>query len=96
MYIDAYEATGLDAKGKKLPVKDKVCLCYHFSKYNAYTCGHYVYRLKDTSHQLANGDFQILSAEHVFNDYRYSRDHKIALPEPVEPQQPPERAAKSA
>ena len=38
--------------GKKLPVKDKVCLCYHFSKYNAYTCGHYVYRLKDTSRQL--------------------------------------------
>ena len=84
MYIDAYEATGFDAKGKKLPVKDKVCLCYHFSKYNAYTCGHYVYRLKDTTNQLADGSYQILSAEHVFNDYLYSKEHKIALPEITE------------
>jgi NAD(P)H-dependent flavin oxidoreductase YrpB (nitropropane dioxygenase family) len=30
-YLDAYEATGVDAKGKKLPVQGKVCLCYHFS-----------------------------------------------------------------
>ena len=51
MYIDAYEATPVRFEnGKKLPVKDKVCLCYHFSKYNAYTCGHYVYRLKDTTY----------------------------------------------
>jgi len=83
-YIDAYEATGVDAKGKKLPVKDKVCLCYHFSKYNAYTCGHYVYRLKDTSRKLASGSYQLLSAEHVFKDYQFSTEHKIALPaEPV-------------
>jgi nitronate monooxygenase len=80
-YIDAYEATGLDAKGRKLPVTDKVCLCYHFSKYNAYTCGHYVYRLKDTTNVLDSGDYQLLSAEHVFNDYRYSKDHRIAVPE---------------
>ncbi|MDH3512365.1 MAG: nitronate monooxygenase [Gammaproteobacteria bacterium] len=79
-YIDAYEATGLDAAGKKLPVKDKVCLCYHFSKYNAYTCGHYVYRLKDTSRQLPGGEYQLLTAEHVFKDYQFSREHKIALP----------------
>jgi len=85
MYIDAYEATPVDAKGKKLPVKDKVCLCYHFSKYNAYTCGHYVYRLKDTSNQLPDGRYQVLTAEHVFNDYRYSTDHRIALPDFQEP-----------
>lgn len=84
LYIDAYEATPLDEKGRKLPVKDKVCLCYHFSKYNAYTCGHYVYRLKDTTHQFANGDYQVLTVDHVFNDYRYSTDHRIALPEPQE------------
>ena len=83
-YIDAYEATGIDEKGKKLPVKDKVCLCYHFSKYNAYTCGHYVYRLKDTTHKLADGKFQILSAEHVFNDYLHSTEHKIAVPKPTD------------
>ena len=81
MYIDAYEATGFDAKGKKLPVKDKVCLCYHFSKYNAYTCGHYVYRLKDTTYQLPDGGYFVPTAEHVFNDYLYSTEHKIALPE---------------
>lgn len=79
-YIDAYEATPFDENGKKQPVKDKVCLCYHFSKYNAYTCGHYVYRLKDTSRQLPNGDYQLLTAEHVFKDYQYSKNHEIALP----------------
>ncbi|NND36486.1 MAG: nitronate monooxygenase [Gammaproteobacteria bacterium] len=80
-YIDAYEATGFDAKGRKLPVKDKVCLCYHFSKYNAYTCGHYVYRLKDTTYQLPDGGYFVPTAEHVFNDYLYSTEHRIALPE---------------
>ncbi len=84
LYIDAYDATPVNEKGRKLPVKDKVCLCYHFSKYNAYTCGQYVYRLKDTTHQLADGNYQVLTAEHVFNDYRYSTDHRIALPEPQE------------
>jgi NAD(P)H-dependent flavin oxidoreductase YrpB (nitropropane dioxygenase family) len=77
-YIDAYEATGFDKDGKKLPVKDKVCLCYHFSKYNAYTCGHYVYRLKDTSQQLPNGEYQLLTAEQVFQDYQFSTEHQIA------------------
>ncbi|MDP6673642.1 MAG: nitronate monooxygenase, partial [Gammaproteobacteria bacterium] len=38
-YLDAYEATAVDEKGRKLAVKDKICLCYHFSKYNTYTCG---------------------------------------------------------
>jgi len=95
-YLDAYEATPVDAKGKKLPVKEKVCLCYHFSKYNAYTCGHYVYRLKDTTNQLADGKFQILTAEHVFNDYMYSTDHKIAVPEPVAELVTQERSVKTA
>jgi nitronate monooxygenase len=81
LYIDAYEATGTDAKGQKLPVKDKVCLCYHFSKYNAYTCGQYVYRLKDTSIMKPDGDYQLLTAEHVFKDYQFSTEHKIALPD---------------
>jgi len=95
-YIDAYEATPVDEKGKKLPVKDKVCLCYHFSKFNAYTCGHYVYRLKDTTHKLANGQYQILSAEHVFNDYLHSSSHKIALPEPAGELEPRAETKKSA
>jgi nitronate monooxygenase len=44
-YLNAYEKTPVDENGKKLPVRDKICLCYHFSKHNCYTCGHYVYRL---------------------------------------------------
>ena len=95
-YIDAYEATPFDENGKKLPVKDKVCLCYHFSKYNAYTCGHYVYRLKDTTHKLANGKYQILPAEHVFNDYLHSSEHKIALPDPADELAPKAESKKSA
>jgi hypothetical protein len=81
-YIDAWERTPVDATGKKLPVTDKICICYHFSKHNVYTCGHYVYRLKDTSRLLADGRYQLLTAEHVFNDYLYSVDHQIRLPEP--------------
>jgi nitronate monooxygenase len=81
LYIDAYDATGLNEKGKKLPVTDKMCTCYHFSKHNVYTCGHYAYRLKDTSNRLEDGSYQLLTAEHVFNDYLHSTDHKIALPE---------------
>jgi len=81
LYIDAYEETGLNEKGKKLPVETKMCTCYHFSKHNVYTCGHYVYRLKDTTVKKEDGSYQLLTAEHVFNDYLHSADHKVALPE---------------
>lgn len=95
-YVDAYAATPVDEKGKKLPVKDKICLCYHFSKYNTYTCGHYVYRLKDTSYKLANGQYQVLPAEHVFNDYLHSTEHKIAVPKPAGDPEHGEQSAKTA
>ena len=81
-YLDAYDATETGKKGHKHAVRDKICLCYHFSKNNCYTCGHYVYRLKDTSNKLADGSFQLPSAEHIFRDYQLSPDHKIALPTP--------------
>lgn len=81
-YIDAYEATGNDEKGNKLPVKEKICLCFHFGSYNCYTCGHYVYRLRDTSVKNEDGSYQLLTAEHVFKDYQFSKDHGIALPVP--------------
>ncbi len=80
-YLDTYEATPVDENGKKQAVKDKICLCYHFSKYNTYTCGHYTYRLKDTTRLLENDTYQVLTAEHVFNDYLHSADHKIAIPD---------------
>jgi nitronate monooxygenase len=80
-YLDAYEAAPTGKKGRKLIVTDKICLCYHFSQKNCYTCGHYVYRLKDTTHRNPNGSYQLLSAEHIFKDYQFSRDHEIALPQ---------------
>lgn len=83
-YLDAYEKAPVDANGVKAVITEKVCLCYHFSKFNCYTCGHYVYRLKDTTHRLADGSYQVLSAEHVFRDYQHSRNHQITLPQPLE------------
>lgn len=79
-YLDAYQAAPVDANGKKLPISDKMCICYHFSKFNCYTCGHYVYRLKDTTVQNSDGSYQLLTAEHVFNDYLYSTEHSVKLP----------------
>jgi NAD(P)H-dependent flavin oxidoreductase YrpB (nitropropane dioxygenase family) len=81
LYLEAYEAVPVDERGQKLEVPDKMCLCYHFSKYNCYTCGHYVYRLKDTTRRAADGSYELLSAEHVFRDYQFSRDHEIRLPD---------------
>ncbi|GHU10623.1 2-nitropropane dioxygenase [Betaproteobacteria bacterium] len=68
-------------EGHKVKVMDKICLCTHMRNFDCWTCGHYTYRLKETSHQLEDGSYQILSAEHVFRDYLYSTDGRIALPE---------------
>lgn len=81
-YHQAWEAAGLDEAGKKLPVSDKMCICYHFMKYDCYTCGQNVYRLKETTVTLPDGKGYLPPAEHVFNDYRYSTEHKILLPTP--------------
>jgi len=81
LYLDAWAATPVDENGRKLPVEERVCICYHFGQHNVWTCGHNVYRLKDTTNCLPDGTFQILTAEHVFNDYLYSDNHEIALPE---------------
>lgn len=76
-YLDAYAATACDDEGKKLPVTSKICLCYHFSKHNCYTCGHYVYRLKETTPRRPDGDYELPSAERVFHDYQFGRDHQV-------------------
>ena len=81
-YLDAYAETPCESTGRKGPVLGKICLCRHFSRSSCYTCGENVHRLKDTSNRKADGTYQILSAEHVFRDYQFSRDDKIALPEP--------------
>jgi len=80
-YIDAYNREVAAHPGaKKIQVQDKTCLCTHMRNFDIWTCGHYTYRLKETSRQLQDGSYALLSAEHVFNDYRYSKDDTIALP----------------
>jgi nitronate monooxygenase len=39
-----------------------------------WTCGHYTYRLKDTTRRNEDGSYQLLSAEHIFRDYQFSTD----------------------
>jgi len=80
-YITAYNReVALHPGAKKVSVMDKTCLCTQMRNFNCWTCGHMTYRLKDTTNKLDDGTYQLLSAEHVFLDYQYSRDHKIALP----------------
>lgn len=66
---------------RTITIQDKICLCTHMRNYNVWTCGHYTYRLKDTTNRLGDGSYQVLSAEHIFRDYQYSVDQKIMLPE---------------
>jgi NAD(P)H-dependent flavin oxidoreductase YrpB (nitropropane dioxygenase family) len=80
-YINSYNREVLANPGSKnIVVMDKTCLCTHMRNFNCWTCGHYTYRLKDTTHKLADGSYQILSAEHVFKDYQFSVNNEIALP----------------
>lgn len=81
-YINSYnrEITA-NPDAKQIVVMDKTCLCTHMRNFNCWTCGHNTYRLKDTSHKLDDGSYQILTAEHVFKDYQFSVDNQIALPE---------------
>jgi NAD(P)H-dependent flavin oxidoreductase YrpB (nitropropane dioxygenase family) len=80
-YITAYNREVLAHPGaKKISVRDKTCLCTAMRNFECWTCGHYTYRLKDTSQRLPDGSYQLLDTEHVFRDYQYSVDHKIALP----------------
>ena len=80
-YITAYnEQVALHPDAKKIVVMDKTCLCTHMRNFDCWTCGHYTYRLKDTTIKRADGTYQTLTAEHVFKDYQYSKDNKIALP----------------
>ena len=81
-YIDAYyREVALHPGAKKLEVWDKTCLCTHMRNFDCWTCGHYTYRLKDTSRKLEDGSYQLLSAEHIFRDYQFSKDGKVALPD---------------
>jgi nitronate monooxygenase len=81
-YVEAYNReVALHPDAKKVSVMDKTCLCTHMRNFECWTCGHYTYRLKDTTRQRADGSFEVLSAEHIFRDYQFSKDGKIALPD---------------
>lgn len=80
-YITAYnEQVALHPDAKKVVVMDKTCLCTHMRNFDCWTCGHYTYRLKDTTRRRADGTYQTLKAEHVFKDYQFSINNQIALP----------------
>lgn len=81
-YIEAYNReVAAHPEARKVKVFDKTCLCTHMRNFDCWTCGHYTYRLKDTTRKNEDGSYQLLSAEHVFHDYQFSTDGKIALPE---------------
>ncbi len=83
-YIDAYNREiELHPEAKKISVKDKTCLCTHMRNFDIWTCGQTAWRLKDTTRRLADGSYQMLSAEQVFQDYQFSVGQQIALPPPV-------------
>ena len=80
-YVDAYNRElDLHPNDEKFKVMDKTCLCTHMRNFDCWTCGHYTYRLKDTTRRLADGSYQLLDAEHIFRDYQFSTDHQILLP----------------
>ena len=80
-YIDAYNReVAAHPDAKKIKVWDKTCLCTQMRNFDLWTCGHYTYRLKDTTRESPDGSYQLLTAAHIFNDYQYSKGDAIALP----------------
>ncbi|WP_153108887.1 nitronate monooxygenase [Propionivibrio limicola] len=81
-YVTSYNREVAAHPGaKRVSVVDKTCLCTQMRNFDLWTCGHYTYRLKDTTRKLEDGSYQMLTAEHVFRDYQFSADNRIALPE---------------
>ncbi len=81
-YITSYNREVAAHPGaRKVKVWDKTCLCTHMRNFEIWTCGQLTWRLKDTTHRLPDGSYQMLSAEHIFKDYQFSTDNQVALPE---------------
>ena len=80
-YIDAYNReVAANPGARRVAVMDKTCLCTQMRNFSIWTCGHSASRLKETSRRDADGRWQLLSAAHVFDDYRFSTDDSILLP----------------
>jgi nitronate monooxygenase len=81
-YVTSYNReVAAHPEARKVSVMDKTCLCTHMRNFDIWTCGHLTYRLKDTTRKAADGSYQLLTAEHIFKDYQFSTEQKIALPE---------------
>jgi len=81
-YVTSYNReVAAHPEARKVFVMDKTCLCTHMRNFDLWTCGQLTWRLKDTTHKLADGSYQILSAEHIFKDYQFSTEQQVALPE---------------
>lgn len=76
-----YQELAKNPDSRPMVKTQKVCLCTHMRNHYVWTCGHYAYRLKDTTYKLADGSYLLPTAEHVFRDYQFSKDNRIALPE---------------
>jgi nitronate monooxygenase len=68
-YLDAYNAMGMSESGRKLPVTEKVCLCHHIGRYDVWTCGANVVRLKETAIKSVEGIYAQPSTEQVIREY---------------------------
>ena len=83
-YITSYNReVAAHPEARKVKVWDKTCLCTHMRNFDIWTCGQLTWRLKDTTRKQADGSYQMLSAEHIFKDYQFSKDNQIALPTPL-------------
>ncbi len=81
-YVAAYNREVLaHPEARKIKVMDKTCLCTHMRNFDIWTCGQLTWRLKDTTKVLADGSYQVPSAEHIFKDYQFSTDNQVALPD---------------
>ncbi len=81
-YITSYNReVAAHPEARRVSVMDKTCLCTQMRNFELWTCGHYTYRLKDTSRKQEDGTYQLLTAEHIFKDYQFSTEGHIALPE---------------
>lgn len=68
-YIDAYNATECSEEGVKRPVESKVCLCFHIGRYDTWTCGSNVTRLKHTAKKDENGIYIQPSTRQLIGEY---------------------------
>jgi NAD(P)H-dependent flavin oxidoreductase YrpB (nitropropane dioxygenase family) len=69
------------ASESRFVVKSHTCLCTGMARYDCWTCGHTVSRLKETTNRLPDGSWQLPSAEDIFMDYLLSENHSIRKPE---------------